>query len=92
MREFSNEYLLEKFGFDIAEHEPYYFEISSSREFESELRTYEPLICNPELFSSEDHWRLCDLDPLLAEGDTAWRQRHRSCSWATTAPVRLFSQ
>ena len=55
-----------------------HFEISSSREFEFELRTYEPLICNPELFSSEDHWRLRELDPLLAEGDTAWRQRHRS--------------
>ena len=33
-RELSNEYLLPKFGFDTAENEPYYFEISSSREFE----------------------------------------------------------
>ena len=44
---YSNEYLLAKFGFDTAENEPYYFEISSSRKFEFELRTYEPLICNP---------------------------------------------
>ena len=36
-----------KFGVDTAENEPYYFEISSSREFEFELLTYEPLIRNP---------------------------------------------
>ena len=47
-RELSNEYLLAKFGFDTAENEPYYFDISSSREFEVELRNFEPLICNPE--------------------------------------------
>ena len=34
-------------GTCTAENEPYYFEISSSREIEFELRTYEPLICNP---------------------------------------------
>ena len=37
---YSNEYLLAKFGFDTAENEPYYFEISSSREFEFELRSF----------------------------------------------------
>ena len=46
-RELSNEYLLAKFGFDTAENEPYHFEISSSRVFEFELQTYEPLSCNP---------------------------------------------
>ena len=39
-RELSNEYLLAKFGFDTAKNEPYYFEISSSREFEFELRSF----------------------------------------------------
>ena len=33
----SNECLLEKFGFDTAENEPYHFVSSSSREFEFEL-------------------------------------------------------
>ena len=42
-----NEFFFKNFGFDTAENEPYYFEISSSREFEFERRTYEPLICNP---------------------------------------------
>ena len=36
----SNEYLLAKFGFDTAKNELYYFEISSSREFEFELRSF----------------------------------------------------
>ena len=39
-RELSNEYLLAKFGFDTAKNEPYYFELSSSREFEFELRSF----------------------------------------------------
>ena len=30
---YSKEYLLAKFGFDRTKNEPYYFEISSSREF-----------------------------------------------------------
>ena len=47
-QELSNEYLLAKFGFDTAENETYYFVSSSSREFEFELRNFEPLICNPE--------------------------------------------
>ena len=50
-RELSNEYLLAKFGFDTDESETYYFEISSSREFEFELRTYEPHVFNPADFS-----------------------------------------
>ena len=33
-------YILAKFGFDTAENEPYYFEISNSREFEFELRSF----------------------------------------------------
>ena len=36
----STYYLLAKFGFDTAKNEPYYFEISSSREFEFELRSF----------------------------------------------------
>ena len=47
-RELSNEYLLEKFGFDTAENEPYYFVSSSSRELEFELWNFEQLICNPD--------------------------------------------
>ena len=46
-RELSNAYLLSKFGFDAAENEPYHFVNSSSREFEFELRNFEPLICSP---------------------------------------------
>ena len=39
----SNVYSLAKFRFDTAENETCYFEISSSREFEFELRTYGPV-------------------------------------------------
>ena len=46
-RELSNEYSLAKFGFDRAKNESYYFEISSSREFDFELQKFEALICSP---------------------------------------------
>ena len=36
-RELANEYLRAKVGFDTAENEPYYFVISSPREFEIEV-------------------------------------------------------
>ena len=35
--------MFEKGGFDTTENEPYYFGISSSREFEFKLRNFEPL-------------------------------------------------
>ena len=72
-RELSNAYLLAKFGFDTAENEPYYFEISSSREFEIELRKNEPLTCNPVDLSLQkcfynvrnEKYTMMDIDEIL---------------------------
>ena len=84
-RELSNEYLLAKFGFDTAENKPYYFEISSSREFEFELRAYEPLICNPDrlyrhrCLSSRRifQWKPCSMLSVCGFQHMKWIRRGR---------------